>query len=497
MALHGHCGPTVDGERGDCDIGDRGWIGLRQGPATSSWDGAIDACRAACLACDRCRFISLSLKYKDCSWYRRCPKLHERPDGFRTLRVRNGTVARQQRRRRNRRGGADEPPPRAARDALQWFLPGAAPWGMTRAATRVALCFFGKVGTLRDPSSYTAADSGDEATVRLAHASLQRAVVAANPRIQLSTFVHSWNPTLGHLIDSLYVPAWSAHEAQEHDERVPSAALSMQRVLRAKAAHEAARGFEFDLVAMLRHDLIFFSPLSFGSLERAQVWMPMQCCGADPEGVGDDAYTEAYETVRQTCYSETGTVSELCRVRNMLRSVPGSKHQRIADEANANYWVNDWLLIAPSRTADSFGSIYERLTAYRAALAEVGISTEWMHFMWALHIHHAMHAAAGVRAIPGMRAAADFTIVRLANAERLCTTNVSVQRYLPERAAETRWGGMADRLCPMRGEVACKWQSLRCSVDTPSNARLASGRGTAWRGLPMFGRLIGRHEQEL
>ena len=42
---------------------------------------------------------------------------------------------------------------------------------------------------------------------------------------------------------------------------------------------------------------------------------------------------------RQTCFESSGTVSELCRVRNMLRSVPGSRHHRVADEANANYWV--------------------------------------------------------------------------------------------------------------------------------------------------------------
>ena len=246
---NGHCGPTVDGERGDCDIGDKGWIGLKQGPATTAWQGAVEACRAECLACDRCHFISLSLKFKDCSWYRRCPRVHETPSGFRTLRVRNSTMARQERRQRNQARRNRGPPPRAARDALSWFLPGAAPWASPATAVRVALCFFGKVGTLQDPSSYTAADSGDEETVRLAHASLRRMVLGANAHVAWSSFVHSWNPSLGHLLDALYAPAWSAHEAQVHDERVPSAALSLQRVLRAKADHEAnALGREFDLV---------------------------------------------------------------------------------------------------------------------------------------------------------------------------------------------------------------------------------------------------------
>ena len=373
--MDGHCGATVDGDGGDCDIGDKGWIGLKQGPATSSWDGAINACVAACLACDRCRWVSLSLKFKDCSWYRRCPRIHSNLVGFRTIRVRNATTERQERRRRQQRRSG--PPPTLARAALQWFLPNAAPWASPASAAHLALCFFGKVGTLVDPSSYTAADSGDEATVRLAHRSIQRMVIRANPRVAMGVFVHSWNPSLGHVIDSLYEPVWSAHEAQVHDDRVPSAALSLQRVLRAKAAHEAERAFEYDLVAVMRHDLIFFAPLQLGLQPRAQLWLPMQCCGADTEGVGGDAYTDAYERVRNMCFSKGGTVSELCHVRNMLRTVPKSRFLRVADEANANYWVNDWMLLAPTRTADSFGGIYDRLTEYRAAMGEVGIHIEW------------------------------------------------------------------------------------------------------------------------
>lgn len=117
----GHCGPTVDGERGDCDFGTQGWVGLRQGPATSSWEGAIEECRAACLQCDRCRFISFSLKFKDCSWYRRCPKVHGAPAGFKSLRVRNHTEVRQ--RNRRRRNHVRGEPATAARQALQWFGP--------------------------------------------------------------------------------------------------------------------------------------------------------------------------------------------------------------------------------------------------------------------------------------------------------------------------------------------------------------------------------------
>ena len=469
--MDGHCGPTVDGERGDCDIGDKGWVGLKQGPGTTSWDGAISECTAACLACDRCRFISLSLKYKDCSWYRRCPSLSRQPAGFRTLRVRNGTNARQQRRKNKLQKGEYS---RAARDELQkaFSTAPAAKWLTPHAAVKIAFCFFGKIGALHDPSSYTAADSGDAATVRLAHAAFERYVLAASPNAAAKVFVHSWNPSLGSLMDSLYKPAWSAHEAQVHDERVPSAALSLQKVLRGKAEHESKVGIDFELAALMRHDLIFFSPLTLIAQPKAQLWASMQCCGADREmadGEEADAFQSAYQSVRETCYAESGSVSELCRVRGQLRSLSGSRYRQVSDEANVNYWVNDWLLLAPSSTADTFGQIYERLPLYRAALKEVGIHTEWMHFVWAIHIHHAIRVASGTTAIAGMRAAADFTIARLAASERVCSTNVSVANLLPSHKTRS-WEGLAERLCPMRGTVACKFKSLRCSVDTPAQS---------------------------
>ena len=100
--------------------------------------------------------------------------------------------------------------------------------------------------------------------------------------------------------------------------------------------------------------------------------------------------------------AESGSVSELCRVRGQLRSLSGSRYRQVSDEANVNYWVNDWLLLAPSSTVDTFSQIYERLPLYRAVLKEVGIHTEWMHFVWAIHIHHAIRVASGTTAIAGM-----------------------------------------------------------------------------------------------
>ena len=59
----------------------------------------------------------------------------------------------------------------------------------------------------------------------------------------------------------------------------------------------------------------------------------------------------------------------------------------MALEAELNYYVNDWLFIAPSSTADTFGVIAERHMAYKHALAEVGIC-----------VHVCMHVCVQARA---------------------------------------------------------------------------------------------------
>ena len=128
--------------------------------------------------------------------------------------------------------------------------------------------------------------------------------------------------------------------------------------------------------------------------------------------------------------------------------------------------VNDWIVAGPSQTLDTFSAISERLDDYRDGLREAGITVEWMHFFWAAHVHHGLRASRGVQPLP-LRAGLDFTIARLASSERLCATNVSVRPLLPAYT-DAQWGqGMAGRLCPQRGVVACKWGSLRCSADTP------------------------------
>ena len=68
-AVAGHCGVTLGAA--DCSFADQGALGLTD-RERSSWELATAACIAKCTLCRRCRYVTISRKYADCSWYSRC-----------------------------------------------------------------------------------------------------------------------------------------------------------------------------------------------------------------------------------------------------------------------------------------------------------------------------------------------------------------------------------------------------------------------------------------
>lgn len=67
-AAQGYCSPTADG-RYDCEHGSKGSFG---GVAGRSLAEAARLCVERCAACKRCKFISVSARWADCSWYAHC-----------------------------------------------------------------------------------------------------------------------------------------------------------------------------------------------------------------------------------------------------------------------------------------------------------------------------------------------------------------------------------------------------------------------------------------
>ena len=80
----GYCEKTPSAE-GDCAYGEAGSFGLPD-KFLSSWAGAAAACQEACSRCSQCRFISYSLKWRDCTWHSECDlsNLHDDVADFRS-----------------------------------------------------------------------------------------------------------------------------------------------------------------------------------------------------------------------------------------------------------------------------------------------------------------------------------------------------------------------------------------------------------------------------
>ena len=96
------------------------------------------------------------------------------------------------------------------------------------------------------------------------------------------------------------------------------------------------------------------------------------------------------------------------------------------------------------------------------------IEAPWLHFLYALHVHEALNATAGLR--PTLEAGFDVTLLRLLfdddkQTPRLCRTNTSVAHLLP-RPRQPMVEQVAG-MCPLasRGMVACKHRSPRCTLD--------------------------------
>ena len=289
-ASRGYCGETNDFEAGDCEIGDQGNLRLwKVGPdaakwKVAGWPAAANACLALCSKCARCKYVSLSLQFQDCSWYNKCPRLKHQVNSFRSALARpNSSIPRATRApgRLKRAGPRDRTLRRRLRQAppsgsLKW------PWLAPRehAGLRVAVLLFGKIGTLIDPSSWTAPDRGDDRVVRLARASFETHVVQANPAAEIQVFAHSWNPALQRTIERLWRPVWSRSEPEVRNiDKVKSFSRSLHTVLAAKRERERSSGFAFHLVLAMRHDILFYRSLEFSALPEAQAsrapdWCP-------------------------------------------------------------------------------------------------------------------------------------------------------------------------------------------------------------------------------
>ena len=68
----GYCGETDADQKADCVAGDAGSV-VMSAQQLEGWSSLAAACLDECRRCARCNFISISLRWGDCSWFHTCP----------------------------------------------------------------------------------------------------------------------------------------------------------------------------------------------------------------------------------------------------------------------------------------------------------------------------------------------------------------------------------------------------------------------------------------
>jgi hypothetical protein len=458
----GYCAETPS-RVGDCAAGRFGSWRTRENGIHSLAD-----CVRQCLQCSRCRFVSLSLspQHEDCSWYHSCDlrSLTAPPvtgPDFVSADLRQFDAALPECSTSNKTISATPSPVPAVIDQAEFkrrLQRAHAKLSRVPASTalrtqRVALLLHGKLGTWTASSEFSRAGSTPDTLVRLAHSSLHEFVLAPSARrgVICDLFVHSWNPEVGPLLDELYRPLRSAHEAPHPTNvsftKVHSQMLSLRSALRWKRQVERADGFEYGLVLMLRSDLVFRAPLEPGMLDSSRVWLLHECCNWGPR-----------ERMAR-CGGRRGHRVVHCSVRRWQMLV-GVEMEKAVDD---NYFVNDWIWAMDSARADTVAQIFGEYAAYRAMLLGRRISYEWAHFFLAAHVHDVMRATADVRFFPGLEAHSTVRLAReLAAHGGDCTPHAADDDRVTLRADATyelaqinpmqaacpyEWGGAAGLHC--------------------------------------------------
>ena len=86
-SVDGFCAPTSASRHPRaCSMDASGSFPLSKPQVAGGWLSAVDACLHLCRTCANCRYVSISVKHADCSWFRSCamPSLRTDISTFRT-----------------------------------------------------------------------------------------------------------------------------------------------------------------------------------------------------------------------------------------------------------------------------------------------------------------------------------------------------------------------------------------------------------------------------
>ena len=348
-SVHGHCGITGR-SAGDCEIGLNGAFGLGAADVQGGWKAAAAACIASCQGCARCRFVTVSLQYKDCSWYHECDMKSITPEKpFRTGRV-VGTAVQAQKR-------------------------------------RVAIVFFGKFASLQATrgrsQNMRPHERASGKLIELAHASWAMRLLQANPDATFDVFAHTWSPEAVELFNALW---GSAIKRQHHEptrylngtkqlafrcqvpatgcERTISMLLSVEKALALRREHELESGARYDVVVVARHDLVLVRPLVLhaelsASSASHDVVLPFNCPGSG-------------------CGRSEHDAGCLVGGRHCPVDYSGEPWQQ------ATYMVSDWLFVGQPAAVDRMGDALRNLHGYALSLSRFSPYLA-AHAVWPWH----------------------------------------------------------------------------------------------------------------
>ena len=257
---------------------------------------------------------------------------------------------------------------------------------------RLAVVLYGKVGTAQKRSGQHPAALAQPSLVALAILSLQRHVVEpARKQFSVDTFVHSWSPEVGGVIDTLLDVTSSSHEPDQSADlearcnaanfsfvpgtcgRTWSQMLGVERAIALKVQHEAHAGWRYDLVYLGRIDLLWRRSLADllgqAMLRRErQILLPEQCGVA--RAPTEQRATRSWKAAR--CDGDAGPTTTNQAAVDCVGASGRHPNSRACERdltlQGRLEFLLDWWLIADSRSADRFAAKAARLEEISAVV---------------------------------------------------------------------------------------------------------------------------------
>ena len=184
----------------------------------------------------------------------------------------------------------------------------------------VALCLFGRVGNLEGKFD----DFGSNAeALAISAKSVWEHVIRANSEMQWDIFAHTWDEDMADLILEAYHPRYLRAEQAPFDTAIESFGESVLRSSALRRLEEVRENFRYDLVVLMRYDILFRNPLQLfleGS-SNSTLWSSHWCSihsedlsvrevvltpEWDPDLVGPDVRFQASGIFAPSQFVETG-----------------------------------------------------------------------------------------------------------------------------------------------------------------------------------------------